>query len=66
MKLVYVGERVEAVDVPRARIVNWKRGEARDVPDELAASLLERPEEFREAEETTPQRQAQAIEDVKG
>lgn len=65
MQLVYVGERLEAVDVPRARIVNWKRGETREVPDEIAASLLERPDEFRQAEAGDPiQHHVGSVEDI--
>lgn len=68
MQLVYVGERLEAVDVPRARIVNWKRGETREVPAEIAASLLERPDEFRalhQAEAVDPiQHHTGSVEDI--
>lgn len=46
MKLTYDGP--TAIDLPAAGIVGWRPGEARDVPDELVESLLERGDFARE------------------
>lgn len=50
MKLVYRGNQQDGIDIPGARIANWKPGEAREVPDDLAEELLHRSDEFEEAD----------------
>ncbi len=50
MKLVYQGNQQDGIDIPSAKIAQWKPGEEKDVPDELAEELLQRGDEFVEAD----------------
>jgi len=41
VKLEYIGNQLDGVDVPDVGITGWKLKETRDVPDEVARALLE-------------------------
>jgi hypothetical protein len=49
IKLRYIGHH-DLIDAPTADQWQWKRGEARDVAEDVAKSLLDRPDEFEKAE----------------